>query len=738
MHRIAILSLFILTLPTWLWCQKICGYITSKNNGEAIIGATIYNETSHTGCITNDYGFFSLNTGAGLQSLRVSHINYIPKTVNVTIGGGETVFNFELEALNDTIEEVAVTASTLNPTRKTQNLHQKILSANELQKLPLPFGEPDLIKALQIQPGIKNTADGSSALFVRGGRNDQNLILIDEAPIYNTTHLFGMVSVINADALNDATTHTGVIPANTGGRLASVIDVKTREGNLKEYQFCGGISPFALRMTHQGPIIKERASYLVSVRGSYLDRFIQAGNSYNFVPSFLEINGKINAKLNTRNRLFLALYKNNDHLKSFDGLSNTWGNSILSLRHNYTPYQNWFINTSLIVSQYHNQIAFNDTLRQFSWTTGIQDYLGKMEGTWYLNNTFKLNGGIQLTLHQYTPGTGSGNEEIVPNTQYLERSCFVRGVFTAEYLKTDMGFRYSQFSELNDGSTFYQGLEPRINFISTLSQSLQLQAGYGRVFQYDQLLQNQILPYSSIESWIPSSSFIFPQHADVFTLGIQMTHKKCAVLVESYYKMLTNQPDFVDHAKILNNLYAEQEIRQGKGKAYGLEASINQSFGRFQSGISYNWSRSLLLIPEIQSTGWYPAAHDIPHDFRLTGTYKTRKRWEFSALWVFHSGKPTTLPIGLIYQHPRYVPIYSRRNSARLPVYHRLDIAARLYPKNNSTRYKSSLCFGIYNVYARQNPLGYQFDFDPIEGNIKAYQYNFIRIFPNITYTLEF
>jgi len=759
MKYLFIYLLILINLPQLIAQTNMNGYVSDKKNREILVGANIHILSQNISLTTNEYGFYAITLPIGAYKMIVTYMGYKPDTIQFEMNNKSKQINIGLTPNNVEMNEVVVKYKIENQVNNLNIFHNQNLNQRKLATLPMTFGEPDIIKAIQLMPGVKNVADGSSGMYIRGGGLDQNLILIDEAPIYNPSHLFGLVSVFNPDIINNVSLYKGIIPANFGGRLSSVINTQLNEGSLLKTDCNIGISTLASRFTIQGPIKKEVASFHISARSSLGSFFFKPNENFTFVPSFYDINAKFNTKINNNNRIYFSIYHGRDRLLSYDGLSNYWGNSAATLRYNLSAGSKWFTNFCFIYSNYSNKYVFADKLRDYKWLTSIVDYTGKIQTSYYLNNNIKLYTGINMTYHHFTPGSNSTKTSIIPESNNLESAIYVNSEFIIrKNFSFQLGLRYSLFQSLgsnywNDYTSMtdsvilqhnksgvyntYSGFEPRLNIVYQLNPKISIQFGYAKYYQYYQLIQNQSLSYTSIECWLPANKSLKPQFADVLTFAISSILKATKLNLEVYYKKLNNQIDYIDHAQLLNNPYIEKELRIGKGEAYGIEFSFKKEFWRIESEISYNWSRSIRKIRGINNNLWYPATYDIPHDLKLTASYNTNKRWIFSCIWMLMSGKAITIPTGYIQHNDRYVPIYSKRNSERLPFYHRLDLSAKLL-SNKIGKSKSVWTFGIFNCYAKQNPLGYQFTFDPLNPPVKIYRYNFIRIFPNISYSINF
>ncbi len=707
----------------------ISGYVYDKNTGETLIGATVYETTSMKGTSSNGYGFFSLSLPQGEYSINCSYLGYNTHTFTIR-PDADINRNIFLEREGINIDEVVVSAGKSQSPINTNEFNFDKITINDIKKLPVIFGEADLIKAVQLQPGVKTLGDGSSGMFVRGGNSDQNLILIDEAPIYNPSHMFGLISVFNPDAINNITLYKSNMPAQYGGRTSAVLDCKMKEGNMYDYNFSTGISTFSASLFANGPLVKEKSAFLVSARKSIVDLLFKPDQQgmFEIVPGYYDINVKLNTKIGDKDRLYMSFYNGKDRLQSVDGFSNNWGNLIGTLRWNRNLSSKWFSNLSLIYSNYTNDLEFNENSRNYEWHTGVTDLNIKADLSYYISpdNTIKM--GVNSIYHKFIPGESDDTLQSIPRTDAIESAVYVlNDIRLNSWLGLNYGIRFSIFQ--NDG--FNSTFEPRIstNIRTSLASSIKL--AYARNAQYMQVLQNSSLSYTSLETWFPANANIQPIVTDVFSAGwFWEINQSYHFSAELYYKDSKNRIDYIDHAELIDNPFIEAEIRSGKEKAYGIDVEIKKTMGNFTGAVSYSWSRALRKIKDINNVNWYSAPYDIPHDIRVHGNYKLNKRWSLSSMWVYTSGRPVTLPVGFYFEGLDAVPIYSERNSSRFPDYHRLDVAANYTNKATNKGYWD-ISFGIYNLYARLNPIGYEFD--GFGRNMRVSQYSLFTILPNFS-----
>jgi hypothetical protein len=752
-----------LSVPFIAFAQKkytISGYVLDKKTGEALIGATVAENNLFKGTNTNGYGFYSLQLSEGEHQLTYSYLGFenISLTVNLS---GNIKNDIELPEIATSLEQVTVSAESNHRTVNVNIFNEERLSVKEIMKIPSVFGESDVIKAIQLQSGVKTIGDGSSGMFIRGGGSDQNLILIDEAPIYNPSHLFGLVSVFNPDALNNVSLYKSNMPAQYGGRASSVIDCKMKEGNLKEYDFAAGISPFSSIITVNGPIIKEKSAFFISARKSLVDFFVEAGPNMPIVPAFYDLNLKLNTKIGSKDRLFFSLYKGADRLESAEGFYNKWGNTTFTLRWNRNIGTKLFSNVSFISSNYENYLEFKDEGKDYKWLTGLKDLNAKVDLTYYIQPDNLVKFGIESIYHKFTPGETTDTMQSIPRVQAFEYSAYLlNDIKPFNWMGINYGIRVSFFQDTGETTWFqydeshlpiskhknvsgayksYFSIEPRISFNLKLNTSSSFKLAFARNAQNLQVLQNNSLSYASLETWFPSNQNIKPLIANVVSVGwFYNISDAYSFSLESYYKTYSNQIDYVDHASLVNNPYIEGEIRTGSAKAYGIEFLLKKETGKLTGSLSYSYSRALRKIEGINNNEEYNSPYDIPHDFRITGNYQVTSKWNASAVWMYTSGRPVTLPVGFYYEDDEPIPIYSDRNSSRFPDYHRLDLATTYCTEANPSKSFWTISLGVFNAYAHKNPLGYEFVRRHNSENVDVYQYSLFTILPNFSVKFNF
>jgi len=734
----------------------ISGHVRDANNGEELIGATVSIPQLDAGVNTNQYGFYSISIPAGVYEVLISNLGYQTQKLklNLTENKEEEI---ELFLKTNKLQEVEIKQSAIAPNPILSNVQS--LNAKQLNNATYYNGEIDVVKRLQMQNGIKALSEGSSGLFIRGGNADQNLIILDEAVVYNPSHLYGLVSVFNPDVVNNIQVYRDYIPANYGGRLSSVIVNRTTEGNSKEFHVNGGVSLMSGRLAVEGPIVKERGSYVVAFRRSLLDVFHSKFKLFNPQSVYYDINAKANFKVDKDNTLFYSVYYGKDRLLSENSYANNWGNVTSTLRWNHIFNSRVFLNLSAIYSDYSNLLDLNaDTLSQKSqWNTGVKDMTLKADYTYFRSPTNQIKFGIVGTYHRFSPGEASkslSDEFNIPKDRSLESALyFVQELRLNKYFELSYGLRLGVFVnaeqmknvfdqqgnriEKEDVKSFVNP-EPRIN-ISYLPDSRQrLFLTYNRSYQYLMLVQNSTLAFSSLEPWIPASTSIKPQYANYFSAGYTFTPDKYIFSLNGYYKKLYNQMDLIGHAQIIQNPAIRSQLRFGKSRAYGMEAQITRTEGRLSGTLAYSYSRVYKKIADLNSNEEFVANYDIPHELKLSASFQVTDRLSLQSFFIYSTGRPLTLPVGY-YQHDGInVPIFEKRNQSRFPEFSRLDVSVQYHFENKLTKRRALSSFvsaGIYNLYNRKNPLYY--NLNSASMGTASIEYAF-GIYPWVAYSFKF
>ncbi len=707
----------------------IDGHLKDKATGEELIGANIFIPELNTGVTTNQYGFYSLTLPEGDYQLNATHINYRPEKRMVHLDRNQT---FEIELVQKPTDLKEISIDTRSLLHSLRHNYESNISPDQIASLPYYAGEEDVIKALQMQSGIKAMTEGSSGLFIRGGNMDQNLIMLDEAMIYNPSHLFGLVSIFNPDAIKNVQVYRDYMPANFGGRLSSVVDNRMAEGNNKEFHAKGGISFLSARLAMEGPTIKERGSFLVSFRRSLLDLFDYRFRLADHNSTYYDLNFKTNYQIDRKNRVLYSFYLGEDYLFSKNSYSNKWGNLASTLRWNHIFNSRLFLNVSAVYSNYSNLLDVNaDTLSEkYQWKTGVKDLGIKSDFSFYKSKFNSIKFGFSGTWHRFVPGETTnafpGEFNIARDRSFDYAAYWSQELTIKKRLELNYGIRAALFrtsGDINDvfddnGSKIaakdissYSGLEPRVN-IAWLLPSGRIHFTYNHNQQFVQLIQSSELAFSSLETWLPSSSSIKPQRSDHWSFGFEYHPKEgYRSFIDLYYKKLYNQYELSDHTQIIQNPLVRQTLLKGVSDACGVEFNTKKEAGRFTGDLSYIYSRAYRKIDGINDGARFAANFDVPHEVKLSMEYKVNNRASLSSFSTYASGRPLTLPVGYYWQDNVQVPIYEGRNTSRYPDFYRLDLSARyflgpLIQKKNG--FSGVVSAGIYNVLDRKNPLFYR------------------------------
>jgi len=761
---------------------SISGSVRDKKTGEVMIGAAvIVKDNAELGTITNAYGFFSLSVPEGKYTFAFHYTGYeefdtiidLHKNVKMDIEIAERVvdlhtFVFSSEAANKNVT---------SPEMSVQKINVK-----EIATIPVFLGERDILKTIQLLPGIKGVTEGNSGFYVRGGGIDQNLILLDEANVYNPAHLLGFFSIFNSDAIKDVTIYKGGIPAQYGGRISSVLDIKMNDGDNKEFKVTGGIGIIATRLTFEGPIKKGKGSFIISGRRTYADLFLKAfgpSNLKNTQLYFYDFNVKANYELGKKDRIYLSGYFGRDAF-NFNNSTSTnqnfginWGNTTATLRENHIFTDKLFLNSSLVYADYSNNISLGAGDAQFQVVTGIRDVSWKEAFEYYVSNTNTLRFGTEDIFHTFRPGEVTINtaSTVLPRT--LLRNTIGRkyglesGIYISDEWKVskkvtfNYGLRYSMFSDLGPATTYtydsslnvidsatyknnqiiktYGGIEPRASIVFVLNDKSSIKASYNRIYQYIQLLSNSTVQ-TPVDLWVPSSNNIKPQIGDQEAVGYFRNFKNnmYETSVELYYKNMQNQIDYIPGANLLFNKQLESQLLYGRGYAYGAEFFVKKRYGRFNGWIGYTFSRTMRVFPGIDDGTPYPAKQDIVHDVSVVGMYEINKKWSLSSTFVYYTGYAVTFPSGKYQINGVVYSEYTDRNGYRMPAYNRLDIGAT-YTIVKTEKKECSWNFSVYNVYARENAFSIYFQQDPNDPTkTQAVQLSLFRFVPAITYNFKF
>jgi hypothetical protein len=778
MYKLKKLSiLLLLSLPVHLLGQPrqaftILGTVKDAASGETLPGATVsLLEFPGKGISTNAYGFYSLTVPAGTYTVLTTYTGYNTDTLKIQLTKN-ILTNIRLSSRQSVLQEVKITGNSARSNNiLTSPAGLQKLSVKDIRSVPVLLGEKDLLKTIQFLPGIVSAGEGSAGFFVRGGGSDQNLILLDEATVYNPAHVLGFFSVFNADAIKDISIYKGGMPANYGGRLSSVEDVQMNDGNSQKFGMSGGLGLIASRLTVEAPLFDHKGSFVISARRSYADLFTGLSSDTTIKHSklyFYDLNLKANYQLDDNNRIFLSGYFGKDVMSFKNNFGLDYGNATGTLRWNHIFNSKLFSNTSLIYSKFNYDVQIANQYNNISINSSITDYHFKQAFNYYLNTSNKLSFGFESTYHNTEPGkaissaSSSYNNIFLQQKHALESALYLSDEWNAnDKLKITYGVRLSDLTVLGPGtfytydkdgnradSTSYKGTrvvknyfkpEPRFAASYQLNVNSSLKLSYDRNVQNIHLLTNSTsLSFTNI--YLPSSNNIKPEIADQVALGFYHTFHSGGYEFSSeiYYKNLQNQVDYKNGAQLAGNEDIEAELLFGSGRAYGWETYIKKRSGNFTGWLSYTLSKTELKIPGINNDNYYPATQDETNHLSLVGMYQASKKWTFSADFVYNTGNAVTWPTGKFSVDGAPVYTYGERNSNRLTAYNRLDIGATLLVKK-TTKYESSWNFSIYNVYGASNPYSIIFESDPNNANkTQVEQTTLFKMVPAVTYNFKF
>ncbi len=766
--------LFILIIYSQLTIAQnkftLSGTVADEGTGETLIGASIkLTGKISSGGISNSYGFYAVNVPSGSYEVSVSFIGYKTTVRSIELTK-DTKINFTLQEENQ-LTEVVISATKRNENVSSPQMGLQKINIREINNVPVLLGEKDVLKTLQLLPGIKSAGEGNSGFYVRGGATDQNLILLDEAPVYNASHLLGFFSTFNSDAIKDVSVYKGGMPAQYGGRLASVLDIKMNDGNKKEFTAEGGIGLISSRVKVEGPIVKDKGSFMISARRTYLDAFLALSSDSSINGNtlfFYDLNAKGNYQLDDKNTLFLSGYFGRDKLGISDTFGFNWGNSTVTLRWNHLYSSRLFSNTSLIYSNYNYVIQNFMEENDFAVNSSIKDFNFKQDFEYSLNDQHNFKFGVNAIHHTIAPGkltaseTSSVNETNYENRKGLELAAYVSDEWNLnERFNLVYGLRLSNFALLGpgnfktydaDGNTLstlayrsgelvknYINLEPRISVAYQLSSSSSLKAAYTRNTQNVHLMSNSTST-SPTDLYIMNSNNVKPEIADQVAAGYfrNFSNDKYEFSAEIYYKSMQNQIEYRSGTDLRGNSNVEADLLYGDGRAYGIELFLKKRFGKFNGWIGYTLSRTERQFDAINNAKWFYAKQDRTHDLSLVGIYKANERWTFSSVFVYNTGNAVTYPSGKYQINNRTVFYYTEKNGYRTPEYHRLDVSATLEGKPGR-KIQSSWSFGIYNLYNRQNAFSIDFEDNPDDSSkTQVVRTTLFGIIPSVTWNFKF
>lgn len=782
---VAILGLFLTVSAQQKY--TISGKITDQMSNETLISVNVIFPQLTTGTVTNEYGFYSITLPEGNYTMQISYLGYATITASIVLNK-DLIIDYELIEETENLDEVIIKKDVERINIKKPQMSVNSLAISTIKQIPVVLGEVDVIKSITLLPGVTNAGEGSSGFNVRGGAADQNLILLDEATIFNSSHLFGFFSVFNPDAIKDLKLYKGGIPAKYGGRVSSVLDIYQKEGNSKEFHANGGIGLVSSRLLVEGPLKKNKGSFLFGGRSSYAHLFLPLFDLDN-VAYFYDLNTKLSYRLNNNNSIYLSGYFGRDVFEISDSFENSYGNSVLNFRWNHLFSDKLFSNLSLIYSDYDYDLKLNFV--EFDWESGIRNFNIKYDFKHYISNTFKLEYGLNSIYLKFNPG------EINPTTptsginpfKLIDKYAFENAIYVdaehklGEKFAVSYGVRLSTFHrlgqdelyiyeddkavEFNDDLQIYQSatptdtlnyrrsdviasfsnLEPRLAMAYQLNETSSIKASYNRMSQYLHLLSNTNSP-TPLDVWTPSGKYIKPQLLDQIAIGYFKTFKDnlFSIEVESFYKKIKNRIDYIDGANLIANNAIEQVILNGRARAYGLELLFRKNEGKFKGWLAYTLSRSEQQTPGrtafetgINQGKWYKTPFDKTHDLSLTASYDLNKKWSINSNFLLQTGQPATFPNGQYQYNGITIPSFEDRNASRLPTFHRLDIALNYSPKIASQkRWKGEWVFGVYNIYNRRNAANITFRENRNSGTNEAIRLAIFGIVPSVSYNFTF
>jgi hypothetical protein len=771
------------------YCQEkitLSGVITDHNSNETLIGVTVIISDLNIGTTTNDYGFYSITLPKGTHSIMVSYLGYQSIIQEFTFSRA-TKQNFKLHPSTELLQEVVLQKDVEKLNVKSPQMSVNNLSIATIKKIPAVLGETDIIKSLLLLPGVSNAGEASSGFNVRGGATDQNLILLDEATIFNSDHLFGFFSVFNSDAVKNVKLYKGGIPARYGGRVSSVLDIYQKDGNSNNFHLTGGIGVLSTRLLAEGPMVKDKSSFLIGGRSSYAHLFLKFGDNDN-TAFFYDLNTKLNFKINDKNSIYLSGYFGRDVFDVDESFKNSYGNTVANLRWNHLFSDKLFSNLSLIYSDYYYGLTLDFV--GFKWNSGIQNFNVKYDLRHYLSNGLELQYGLQNIYYKFNPG------EVIPQNE-LSQVNYLKLIDkyaneTAAYIQVDQqltdritlafGLRFSHFNRLgqseyytyeddmpvrfNEGMGIYEkatpidtvssskstslitfnNFEPRFALSYLIDDSQSVKASYNRMSQYLHLISNTSSP-TPLDVWTPSGPYIKPQILDQYAIGYFKNFKqRYSLEAELFYKYIKNRINYIDGADLIANQAIEQVILNGKSRAYGMEILFKKSSGNLQGWLSYTLSRSEQKTPGrtpdepgINHGKWYKTPYDKTHDISLTANYSLSDHWSLGSTFIFQTGRPTTYPVGQYQYEGTTFPNYGSRNEDRLPYYHRLDFAATYIPHPEKKKgWRGEWVFSVYNIYNRKNAASLTFREDVETKQNEAVKLSIFGIIPSITYNFRF
>lgn len=771
--RIGLLVSILIFLFTGLFADNkftISGTVYDNESGEFLPSASVtVKELPGYGLTCNQYGYYALSLPEGTYTLQVSYLGFQQEIFSVILK--KNIFHdFRLKTSSRLLNEVTISAIKKNDNIISDKAGVEKLQIREISKIPVFFGEQDILKTLTLTPGVKTVGEGNGGIYVRGGNNSQNLVLLDEATVFNANHLLGFFSTFNSDAIRDVMLYKGTAPAEFGGRLSSVIDVHMNEGNNQHFGVNGGIGLIASRLTIDGPLVKDKGSFLISGRRTYADLFLKLSpdeNIRNNELHFYDLNAKFNFKISDRDKIFISGYMGRDMFEMIDRFGVDWGNQTATLRWNHLWSQKVFSNTSLIYSNFDYAVNVKFDESTFKIYSKIRNFNLKQDFQYFINGKNNLLFGFQGFRYAITPGQVEADSgSIINPVRIADKFGYESALYVSHNYKPDdkwnltFGVRLNMFNLVGPGDfyvfkdgeisdslhvdkpeilkTFFL-VEPRLNITHIINQSQSLKFSYTRNSQQLHLISNSTGTMPT-DIWLMSGLNIKPQISDLISTGYfrNFNDDLYQLSAEVYYKWMLNQPDLKNGADIRANEKIEGELLYGNGRAYGLELMLKKKSGKLNGWLSYTLSRTELKIPGINDGQWYPARQDITHDLSLVGIYDLSKRLSVSGTWVYQTGNAITFPSGKYKINEKVVYYYTERNGYRMPPYHRLDLGVTWYFKSRKN-FESNLNVSVYNVYARKNAYSIDFEQDPDNPEITRTVMTYLfTVIPSITYNFKF
>jgi len=782
--------LFLLATTSHAFSQgkvTLSGTVADKSNNETLIGVNIVVPELNTATITNSYGFYSLTLPKGEYTIIVSYIGFenVEERISLT---GNIKRNFQMVESRKELGEVVVKSNMARANISKPEMSVNRLSIPTIKKMPAVMGEVDVLKSILQLPGVTNAQEGASGFNVRGGSVDGNLVLLDEAVVYNTSHLFGFFSVFNSDVIKDLKLYKGGIPANFGGRISSVLDIYQKEGNNREFHASGGIGAISSRLLIEGPIVKEKSSFVVAGRGSYAHLFLKLADEPNSAY-FYDLNAKLNYKINDNNNIFLSGYFGNDNINLNNSLINNYGNSLVNLRWNHMFSDKLFSNASVIYSDYNYGLKIK--FAGIDWKSDVKNYNFKYDFKHYLSNKFILDYGLNTIHYKFNPGSIApfGESSSINPDQIAKKYAFENALYISaehklsEKLSVNYGLRYSNFQRLgkeeistyaNDQAVVFNeefqiyeeatptgtvaygknkkiasfdNFEPRLSVAYALNDNRSLKLGYNRMSQYIHLISNTASA-TPLDIWAPGDRYLKPEISDQIALGYFQNFKDddYSLEVETFYKKIKNRADYIDGAELVAHKAIERVLLNGEARSYGLELMAKKNTGKLTGWLSYTLSKAEQRTPGrnagepgINNGKWYRANYDKLHNLSLTGAFQLTEKWSFGGIFTFQSGKAATFPNGKYQYHGITVANYGSRNDDKLSAYHHLDLSATYTPKPDKKRkWQSEWVFSVYNVYGRSNAATYIFGQNTTSGLSEARRLSIFGIVPSVTYNFKF